>query len=228
MNCLIEEDSQGLLVDFLPPGYPDVFTYTANVNVAYLAAPWASPMLTGPLDFAVAGGAPQAIDGLRAHGVHHRMYEAATFTTVELPLLGNELAVFFVVPNDTFTGTLDEFSGSLTAEMLIDAQAAAESRYIEFKMPLVDIPSSTIDYLGPLGIDCDPVGGIRQIFHGAAVEMDEKGIKAAAATVVFGDGDSAPEPPEEFFHIDRPFLFFVHDSETGFALFSGRYQGPDL
>lgn len=225
-NCLIEEDSQGLLVDFLPPGYPDRFTFTANVNVTYLAAPWASPMNKGKVDFAVGGGLVQEIDGLRAYGVNHRMYEADTFTTIELPLLGRKLSVFFVVPSDSFTGTLDEFSASLTAEELTEAQASADTRYIDFEMPLVDIPATTIDYLEPLGISCDPIGGLRQIFHGAAVEMDEKGIKAAAATVVFGDGDSAPDPPEEHFHIDRPFLFFVHDVETGFAIFSGRYQGP--
>ncbi len=228
MNCLIEEDSEGLLKDFLPPGYPDVDTFTANVNVTYLAAPWAMPMQTGPVDFAVLGGALQEIDGLKAFGVTYRMYDADAFTTIELPLLGRELSALFVVPNDTFTGTLDEFGQSLTSEMLIEAQAAATSRYIDFEMPEVDIPSTTLDYLVPLGIDCDPIGGLRQIFHGAAVQMDEDGIKAAAATVVFGDGDSAPDPPQEFFHIDRPFLFFVHDPETGFALFSGRYQGPGL
>lgn len=225
MNCLIEEDSQGLLVDFIPAPFPDIDTFYASINVTYLAAPWAFSMDAGPVEFAVNGGALKEVEGIKGYGVTHPIYEGPTFRTIEIPLLGRELSVFFVVPSDDFEGTLDEFSASLTHEELITAQAFAESRYIDFEMPKVDISSVTIDYKPEVPIECDPVGGIRQVLHGAAVEMDEKGIKAAAATVVFGDGDAAPEPPEEAFLIDRPFLFFVHDAETGFALFSGRYQG---
>lgn len=228
INCLIEEDSQGLLVDFLPPGYPDPDTFTADINVAYLAAPWSEKMSEGPVDFATSGGALEEVDGIRAYGVTRLMHEAETFTTIDLPLLGEKLSVMFVVPNDSFVGTLDDFSTTLTADMLEEARDGASPRYIDFEMPQVDIPPVTIDYLRPLGIICDPIDGLRQVFHGAAVEMDEDGIKAAAATVVFGDGDAAPEPPEEFFHIDRPFLFFVHDVETGLAVFSGRFNGPGL
>lgn len=228
MNCLIEEDSEGLLVDFLPPGVPDSDTFYASVNVTYLAAPWAVGMNAGPVQFAVDGGDPQEIEGIRGFGVTHPIYEGSTFRTIEIPLLGRELSVFFVVPSDDFTGTLDEFTETLSPEMLIEAQRLAEHSYIDFEMPKVNIESVTIDYKPEFPIACDPVGGLINVFHGAAVEMDEKGIKAAGATVVFGDGDAAPEPPEESFLIDRPFLFFVHDAETGFALFSGRYQGPGL
>jgi serpin B len=228
MNCLIEEDSEGILVDFIPAPFPDVDTFYASINVTYLAAPWALGMDAGPVQFAVNGGALEEVEGIKGYGVTHPIYEGPTFRTIEIPLLGRELSVFFVVPGDDFEGTLDEFSASLTHEELITAQASAEARYIDFEMPKVDIESVTIDYKVQLPIECNPIDGIRQVFHGAGVEMDEKGIKAAAATVVFGDGDAAPEPPEESFLIDRPFLFFVHDAETGFALFSGRYQGPGL
>ena len=61
------------------------------------------------------------------------------------------------------------------------------------------------------------------MLHGAAVQMDEYGVKAAAATVAESWGTGGEEP--EFFAIDRPFLFFVYDEPTGFVLYSGRFAG---
>ena len=65
---------------------------------------------------------------------------------------------------------------------------------------------------------------LRDVLHGAAIEIDEHGIKAAAATVVESWDTSSPEGL--YVLINRPFLFFAYDHETDFVLFSGRYAGP--
>lgn len=58
---------------------------------------------------------------------------------------------------------------------------------------------------------------------GAAVTMDEGGLEAVGATVAIGGDDgSIFVPPSRQFFVDRPFMFFVFDTETRFVLFSGR------
>ena len=55
--------------------------------------------------------------------------------------------------------------------------------------------------------------------------MDEKGTEAAAATAVIMEGAMAIQP-ENMLYIDRPFLFFIRDVETGQILFIGRVLNP--
>src|SRR5690606_27403337 len=151
-------------------------------------------------------------------------FEAPTFNAVEIPLKGNELVLQLIVPNDAVTGGLEAFSASLDAPTLKQARAGATPRPLQFEMPKVDIQPAMVDYYDPLGFECEPYT-LLNVFHGAAIEIDAKGLKAAAVTVVVGDGDSSPELPEESFSVDRPFLFFIYDQSTDFVLFSGRYGG---
>lgn len=66
---------------------------------------------------------------------------------------------------------------------------------------------------------------LSKVFHSAAIEIDELGIKAAAATAVVTQswGAAMPNEPREL-AVDRPFLFFVTDGE--FVLFMGRVVAP--
>jgi serpin B len=77
------------------------------------------------------------------------------------------------------------------------------------------------------GIGPDLVIG--RILHRAAIEVDEEGTQASAATaVVFFSRSTAPRPREEteVLRVDRPFLFYVTDKATGAILFQGRVSDP--
>jgi serpin B len=56
--------------------------------------------------------------------------------------------------------------------------------------------------------------------------VNEAGTEAAAATAVIVGETSAPEPAA--IHLDRPFLFFIRDIETGAVLFFGRVSDPSI
>ena len=63
----------------------------------------------------------------------------------------------------------------------------------------------------------------------ALIEVDEKGTKAAAATVATGGGFGGPSRPAEetfTFVADRPFVFMVYDQQTGTVLFCGVCKKP--
>jgi serpin B len=62
------------------------------------------------------------------------------------------------------------------------------------------------------------------VVHEGFVAVDEEGTEAAASTAVVMNETSAPitEP----FHVDRPFLFAIHDIDHGAPLFLGRVDDP--
>jgi serpin B len=66
---------------------------------------------------------------------------------------------------------------------------------------------------------------IDQIKHKAIVEVDETGTVAAAVTAVAMLAAGMPQEPLSFI-VDRPFLFFLVDNETGTILFLGRVSDP--
>ena len=82
--------------------------------------------------------------------------------------------------------------------------------------------------LEDLGIDlesisCEDGGFISEIRHGAAVSIDEKGVKAAAVTIS-QKVESIPNG-EVSFVLDRPFMFVITGAD-GLPLFVGIVNQP--
>ncbi len=71
---------------------------------------------------------------------------------------------------------------------------------------------------------------ISAVIHQANIDVDEHGTEAAAATAVgmsTGGGCGGWNPLKTItLRLDRPFLFFVRDTETGAVLFMGQVTDP--
>ncbi len=71
---------------------------------------------------------------------------------------------------------------------------------------------------------------IAKVIHQANIDVDEKGTVAAAATAVVGSATGGCGPPQPLrqitLRLDHPFLFVIHDVETGAILFMGRVVDP--
>lgn len=66
---------------------------------------------------------------------------------------------------------------------------------------------------------------ISQARHKALIEVNEEGTEAAAASAV-GFALRASRPPDTRIDIDRPFLFYLVDTDTRSILFMGRVMDP--
>ncbi len=66
---------------------------------------------------------------------------------------------------------------------------------------------------------------ISDVVHEAWISADEAGTEAAAATAVMMSLTALPISEIDL-TVDRPFLFVLHDVETGSVLFMGRVLDP--
>jgi len=157
---------------------------------------------------------------------------------VELPYVGEELAMVFVVPD---AGRFAEVEGLVGAGLLDEVVAGLESTQVDLGLPKYEFrfKSSVADLLAVMGMPSafEPNAAdfsgmttedrlfISDVIHEAFIKVDEEGTEAAAATAVVMDLTSAPSEMVDL-QIDRPFLFSLYDRETGEILFMGRVLNP--
>ena len=68
---------------------------------------------------------------------------------------------------------------------------------------------------------------IGSVVHKAFIDVGEEGAEAAAATAVtMSRARSMPNLRITTFHVDRPFLFYIVDMDSGAILFQGRISDP--
>jgi serpin B len=109
----------------------------------------------------------------------------------------------------------------------IDTRAELAAMLEALGMRLAFSPS-TADFTG---IATPPEGPlyVSAVVHQANIDVDEKGVEAAAATAVVMStgGCTGPGPAKEItLRLDRPFLFVLRDVQTGAILFMGRVADP--
>lgn len=154
-------------------------------------------------------------------------YEAMLPHGVELKCKGGQYVVDYILPPEG--QTLDEF---ISAEKLQKAIAMMGSHNAAYAIPKMKLTPDKIDLkeaLADFGISkvynlgatirmfTEPVL-LKDILQRAAVEIDEKGAKAAAVTVATGDVMAPPALPVI---IDRPFVMLIREVSTGTILFAG-------
>ncbi|MBO4573345.1 MAG: serpin family protein [Clostridia bacterium] len=82
------------------------------------------------------------------------------------------------------------------------------------------------DFSG-LGTYADTNLYIGFVKHKTAIEVTEAGTKAAAVTIVAIEKNASVEVPSKrhYVYLDRPFIYFILDTETNTPLFMGAYNG---
>ncbi len=156
-------------------------------------------------------------------------------TAIALPYVGGRARMIVVLADDPTAGV-----PSIDADAWQAIRAALRQRPGTVSIPRIDLdrreqlkPVLTAMGLGRMfraGSDLNGISPqnpqVAQILHFTALEVDEKGTEAAAATVI-RLRKGRPRAAEPFrFVCDRPFFVAIEDRRTGAALFAGRIVDP--
>lgn len=237
INTWVEDQTNHKITDLLPAGSIDESTKLVLTNAIYFSAAWNepfSPAETADRPFHLATG--NAVNVPTLHQVHELRYVAGDgFAAAEIPYDGEELAMVVVVPS----GDLATFEANLTGATLASIASGLRPYSVDLSLPKFkfDAPIGLRDTLQALGMvdaftsaaDLSGIDGthdlsIADVLHKGFVAIDENGTEAAAATAVIIGDSSVPDTAT--LAVDRPFVFFIRDVQTGAILFLGRVVDP--
>ncbi|MBN2082289.1 serpin family protein [bacterium] len=169
-----------------------------------------------------------------------------TYSALNIPLRDRDMSLVLILPNEL--DGLAELESQLSGELIaaIGAELVPAEVTMTFPKFKLDDRIKVKPMLQALGINdaftmaadlsgIGTAGGdelyVDEVIHGADTEVNEKGVGAAAATVVLIGRKGGPvydEMPERQaeFTADHPFLFLIQDNVTGAVLFMGRVLDP--
>ncbi len=248
INDWVAGRTRDRIKDLIPPPAIDKDTRLVLVNAVYFLGDWEEPFKkesTGDAPFFVDGKVETAVPTMRRAGGMPTAEVDGT-QLVELPYVGGRFAMLVAVPAKK--------DGLAALEASLDA--ARFDRWVKALAPakvLLALPRFEVDPPESIALKevfltlgmkiafdrakadftkiADPPSPadrlfIGNVFHKAFVKVDEKGTEAAAATaVVMPRAGGAPEQPKQV-TVDRPFLFFLRDRQSGLILFAGRVVDP--
>jgi len=241
INDWVAGRTQDRIPELIPAGVIDDLTRLVLVNALYLKAPWQFPFersLTQSQPFHRPDGSNVAVDTMVQPTLMTTLTQGEGWRAARLPYAGRTLAMTLVLPDP---GRMLEVSRSLTSGALADVMSAGRPAALDLRMPRWSFrtPTPLNSVLQQLGMrtafdsaeaDFRPMTEedldlhISAVLHEGFIAVDEDGTEAAAATAVVMSEASAPVT--EPFHVDRPFLFTIHDVEHGTPLFLGRVDDP--
>lgn len=176
-----------------------------------------------------------------ANAVEGVCYYGSNFRAVRLELTGNN-GMWIILPNEGVT-VAQILSGDEYLQMTLDPSGWENRSYaiLNIKLPKFDVTgeNNLIEGMQNLGLsdifdpdlsDFTPMTTdsdrlfVSQINHAARVTIDEKGVEAAAFTVIMVEDEACPSDVIDF-AVDRPFLFVI-SGQDHLPLFSGVVTNP--
>lgn len=234
INAWVADVTREKIEDLLPEGIIDPATRLVLVNALYLNAAWQTAFEasnTAPAPFFLADGEEVEVPTMRGvvegrHGV------VGDVELVELPFVGGELAFVIALPGDDVSeaeaiAALGERSLSGASLQLSLPKFSVRSE-LDLRPALEALGVSTL-FTGACdlsGINPDEDLFVTGAVHEAVVEVDEKGVEAAAATAIVVGRDSSIGLDPVTVTVDKPFVFAIVDRATAVPLFVGRVLDP--
>ncbi len=241
INQWVSDETKDKINNLLPENSITSDTKMVLVNAIYFKADWLSPFDandTYDSTFKLLDSSEVTVP-MMGQQLYIPYFVGDGYAVAELPYAGESAVMTLLVPDE---GRFEEIEAQVDGAMFNEALANLAPADVTLRMPKFEFESpfnlsdALIDMGMPLAFDenrADFSGMTDQqdlyignVIHKAFVAVDEKGTEAAAATAVIMEGATAMMP-ENVLTIDRPFLFFIRDVETGQILFIGRVLNPE-
>lgn len=247
LNAWVEESTNGLIKNIVPPDSLASLVLIIAINTIYLKASWDVPFdedATSDELFYMSASRGTALE-TKAQLMYTRndffysqdaLYDSQI---IQVPFAESSLSMIIVLPTS-------EPMTPVTSGDVVEALPNLEMTNVDLTLPKFKF-ESTYDMallkssLESLGLVAPFVSGfcvyenicdgyIDAIIQKTVIDVNEKGVEAAAATVVMVLGRSiepdAVEAPVQFI-ADHPFQFFIYDETEDIILFEGRVGSPE-
>lgn len=169
--------------------------------------------------------------------------ETDEFQAIKLPYSEGEMNMQIFLPkeDESIDDLVEDMTTKTWDKWQSDFESEVEGRVLlpKFKLEYETILNEPLQQLGieqafqqgqanfSRMVDGTPPLHISEVKQKTAIEVDEKGTEAAAATSVAIEMMSTPIEDESFtMNINRPFLFAIYDEEIEHAIFLGVINEP--
>jgi serine protease inhibitor len=242
VNDWIVEKTHDKITDMLDHLDPDLAMLL--INAIYFSGKWRNQFRkddTKEEPFYVTPSDPK-ITSMMHQEVNLKVAKNNNVTIVDIPYGQGNYSMLIVLPDNDFT--ISYVTNILTPQLWND-WINSYTHKVELSMPKFKYgyKRELNDDLISLGMGLafsdlakfnnisDQGLKINRVIHQSYIETNEEGTEAAAATIVEITLTSAgPDTPPVIWKvdIDRPFLYFIHETSTGTILFMGKVSDPTI
>ncbi|MCD4847213.1 MAG: serpin family protein [Candidatus Aegiribacteria sp.] len=238
INEWVAESTLDRIQNLIPSGVLNDDTRVVLTNAVYFKASWLKPFqeyFTSDAPFILTDGSTINVPMMNQTD-YFRYVSTEGCSAVELDYAAGNASMLILLPD----GDIEEFQRNFNSSMLETIRRRLSSIRVSISIPKFEFSQSMqlSQILRILGMESAFGSGadfsgftgspdlfISEVLHKAFVKVDETGTEAAAATAVVMGLTAIPEQPVEM-NINRPFLFFILDRESGCILFMGRIMDP--
>ena len=236
INAWIEENTNGKIKEMIkPPISGDIAMML--INAIYFKGSWThefDPDSTFDGTFHLEDGTEEPCR-MMVHNDTVPYYQNDLFHAVDLPYGDEKFSMMILLPNygvttgtvlhalteenwETWLGSFQEMDLPITLpKFKFEYKISLKDILVDMGMGIAFLPSADFS-----NMFADGVGWIDKVEHKTFVQVDEEGTEAAAVTVVTMVDSAMPG-----FYANKPFLFVIHEKETGTILFMGRVAKPE-
>ena len=238
INEWVAESTMDRIQNLIPAGVLNDDTRVVLTNAVYFKASWLKPFhehFTSDAPFFLNNGSAINVPMMSQTDYFSYIFTEG-YSAVELDYAEGNASMLILLPD----GDIEEFEQDFDSGMMETIRRRLSSTRVSISMPKFEFSRSmqlsrilrTLGMESAFGSGADFSGFtgspdlfISEVLHKAFVKVDETGTEAAAATAVVMGITAIPEEPVEM-NINRPFLFFILDRESGCILFMGRIMDP--
>lgn len=241
INNWFKNNTQSMIKELFPKGTIDNSTELVLANTIYFKGSWAKAFdkrKTNVKEFHISDAEVIQTPLMDLTGANFNYVEDDNVQVLELPFQGNKLSMLFLLPKRN----LSSLESILSLENLQKWKDQLFSQKVDVVIPKIDLNSKYFmkDTLSAMGMpisfstqadfglmfDSENIA-IQEVIHQAALELNEEGAKASAASGVGMVTMAVPQKPATF-KADHPFIFIIQEKTTDNILFIGRIINPNI
>lgn len=229
INTWVNNETEGMIPQILDR--LDAESRMVLINAVSFDAQWLAPYSKSFSEpFTALNGKEQTAQMMYSHeSTYLEGEEAIGFLR---PYKDGRYAFGALLPEGDFQAYVQNFTGAELLDILKNKQSAeVHAALPQFKK---DYSASMNDILREMGMREAFRGGfgkmtnikdeffISEVLHRSSIEVNLDGTRAAAATAVLMEsGAAVPQEPPKVVTLDRPFIYFILDTQTNLPIFIG-------